>query len=250
MTRTPERIGDVLAKLTHDVLSVTINRPAARNTIGNGVLDGLETAIGIAEEHAVKVLVIRGSGGCFCAGPDLDELARLRANPGHAEAFAARLAGVLDRLESAPFGTVAVVEGHAVAAGCELLLACDVAIASTTARIGDGHLDYGLTPAAGGAVRLSRSLPKARARYLLLSGELLTGAEAQRWGLVTFAVEPVRLNAVTATVVDRIAGHGGRRIAAMKQLIGQVHDLPQEQASYLERLAFLGQLRYRTESGT
>jgi enoyl-CoA hydratase len=250
VTRTPERIGDVVAKLANGVLWVRINRPAARNTMSAGVLEGLATAIDIAEHNSVRVLVISGSGGCFCGGPDLDELAALRANPDEAEAFATRLATVLDRLESASFGTVAVVEGHAVAAGCELLLACDVAIAETTARIGDAHIEYGLTPAAGGSLRLSRYLSQQRARYLLLSGELLTGAEAERWGLVTFAVEPNRLSAVASTVIERIAGQGAHGIAAMKLLLTQTHMLPREQAGYLERQSFLRLLRnpLRTES--
>ena len=243
MTRTPERIGDIVAKLANGVLSVKINRPSARNTMSAGVLDGLDTAIDIAEHNGAAVLALSGSGGCFCGGPDLDELASLRANLDEAEAFATRLATVLDRLESAPFGTVAVVEGHAVGAGCELLLACDVAIAETTARIGDAHLEYGLTPTGGGSVRLPRYMSKQRARYLLLSGELLTGAEAERWGLVTFAVESTRLNTVASAVIERIAGQGAHGVAAMKQLMAQVQTLPREQAAYLERLAFLRQLR-------
>lgn len=232
------RIGDVLVKTSDDVVMATIDRPGVKNAINEGVIEGLDAALGIAEGSQAKVLVIRGAGGCFCSGVDLVELEHMRDQV-QVEKFMTRLGEVLDRIESAPLVTLAVVEGNAVAGGCELLLACDVAIASTTARIGDGHLEYGLVPAAGGSVRLSRYLPKARARYLLLSGELLSGDEAEQWGLITFAVRPGQLEVTASRLVLRFAGRSGSGLATVKRMIANACRLSLAQAQHLERAVFL-----------
>lgn len=242
MTISETRVGDVRATVAGEVVTATIDRPAVKNAINNGVVEGLEAVLDIAAEAAARILIIRGAGGSFCAGADLAELERMRDDPGQVDKFMARLGEVLDRIESAPFATVAVVEGYAVAGGCELLLACDVVLAATTARIGDRHLEYGLAPAAGGSVRLSRHLPKARARYLLLSGELLTADEAEQWGLVTFTVAADQLEVAAARVVARMAGRSRNGIAAIKRMIANADRLSQSQALHLERAVFIRHL--------
>ncbi|HVV10532.1 enoyl-CoA hydratase/isomerase family protein [Amycolatopsis sp.] len=213
-----KRAGEVLLRATENVVGATIDRPAARNAIDGGVIEGLAAAVDLAEETGARVLTIRGAGGTFCAGADLGCLERMRSDPARVEKFMAALGEVLDRIEAAPFGTVAVVEGFAVAGGCELLLACDVVVAATTARIGDRHAELGLAPAAGGSVRLAR-LPKARANYLLLSGELLSGEEAEHWGLVTMAVAPQDVELVADEVVTRLAGRSGQALAVTKRML-------------------------------
>ncbi len=242
MMTSTTRVGEVIVDTSEDVVIATIDRPGVRNAINDGVIDGLHAAVEVAEGSSARVLVIRGAGGSLCSGADLIELERMRADPVLVEKFMTRLGEVLDKLESAPFVTMAVVEGHAVAGGCELLLSCDVSVASTTARIGDGHLKYGLAPAAGSSVRLSQHLPKARARYLLLSGELLSGEDAERWGLVTFAVKPGQIETTVSRLVLRLAGRSRCGLATVKRMIANAGRLPQDQALHLERAIFLRHL--------
>jgi enoyl-CoA hydratase/carnithine racemase len=234
-----KRAGDVVVRLEDGVVTAMIDRPEVRNAISASVIEGLDAAVELARERQARVLVIRGSGGTFCAGADLRELELLRRQPARLEAFMAGLGDVLDRLETAPFPVVAVVEGHAVAGGCELLLACDVVIASATARIADRHLEYGLVPAAGSSVRLTHRLPAARASYLLLSADLLTGQQAAAWGLASCATTPERLEATVEQVVSRLASRSRDGAAAVKTMIGNARQLPRDEALRRERGLFL-----------
>jgi enoyl-CoA hydratase len=133
--------------------------------------------------------------------------------------YVTRLANVTERLESGPFVSLAVVEGFALAGGCELLLACDISVADVDARIGDRHLEYGLAPGAGGSVRLVRALPKAQARYLLLTGQAITGTQAAEWGLVTLAVPADDLDATAERIVGRLASRSGDALRAVKAMV-------------------------------
>jgi enoyl-CoA hydratase/carnithine racemase len=220
------------------VVHALIDRPDVRNAIDDDVIDGLAAAVDEAEQRRARVLVVRGSGGTFCAGADLLLLDRIRQDPGRVEKFMARLGAVLDRIENAPFASIAVVEGHAVAGGCELLLACDVAVATATARIGDRHVEYGLVPAAGGSVRLPRRLPKARANYLLLAGEMVSGEDAARWGLVTFAVPTEHIESAVAGIVSRLAGRSTDALATVKHMLGNADRLSRPEALERERALF------------
>lgn len=239
---TEKRVGDVLVGLHDNVVHALIDRPGVKNAINDGVIRGLAAAVDLAEEKRATVLVVRGAGGTFCAGADLALLEQMRADLGRARKFMSALGEVLDRMESASFGTVAVVEGHAVAGGCELLLACDVVVATTTSQIGDRHLEYGLVPAAGGSVRLPWRLPKARANYLLLTGEMVSGEQAAQWGLVTVAVAPEKLELAAAQVVARIAGRSGKAVGLVKQMITNADHRPRGEALHLERELFLRHL--------
>ncbi len=216
---TTTRAGDVVVAVDGSVVRVTIDRPAARNAINEAVVDGLEAALDVAEASRARVVVLRGAGGTFCAGADLKLVQTLIGDRELMAGYVTRLANVTERLESGPFVSVAVVEGFALAGGCELLLACDISVAADVARIGDRHLEYGLAPGAGGSVRLVRALPKAQARYLLLTGQAITGTQAAEWGLVTLAVPGVDLDTTAERIVGRLASRSGDALRAVKAMV-------------------------------
>ena len=239
------RVGDVVIREDGPVVRATIDRPEARNAISPSVVDGLEAAARRARDVDARVLVIRGAGGTFCAGADLGFVLSTIDQPGALEgggAFASvirRLNDVLDEVEAAPFASVAVVEGFALAGGCEILLACDVVVADEAARIGDRHLELGLLPGGGGSVRLYRALSPARARWLLLSGEIITGREAAEWGLVTRAVPRRDLDAVADAMVARLASRNADALAGAKEMIAAVRDVPVADGLAAEQRIFL-----------
>ncbi len=240
-TQLPIRIGDVLVRCEAGVLRAEIDRPASKNAINTAVIDGLEGAVDIATNTRARVLVLSGAGGTFCSGADLLELRAMRTDD-RSEAlktFMARLGTVLRAIETAPFTSLAVVEGHAVAGGCEIVLACDMAVAATNALIGDRHLEYGLVPAAGGSVRLARTLPRARANYLVLTGQLITGRQAADWGLVSTAVEPNEIASTVDSLAERLAGRSADAIATAKQMIWTAHQQPRDDALLQELRLFL-----------
>lgn len=233
-----ERVGDVLLDHEGPVWRATIDRPEARNAISLGVVDGLEAAVARAAAAGAAVLAVRGAGGTFCAGADLGVVLGGLDDFDGFKRYIVRLADVLDEIEAAPFASVAVVDGFALAGGCELLLACDVVVAAEEARIGDRHLELGLLPGAGGSVRLLRALSPARARWLLLSGEMLSGREAADWGLVTRAVAAAGLDAAAEAMIARLASRSPDALAGAKRMVGSVRDVPVAEGIGLERDLF------------
>jgi enoyl-CoA hydratase len=240
----PVRVGDVVLVEDGAVLRATIDRPEARNAISPSVMEGLEAAVARAREMNAKVLVLRGSAGTFCAGADLGFVLSTIDQPGTFEdggpfgEVIKRLNDVLLAIESAPFASVAVIEGFALAGGCEILLACDVVVADEAARIGDRHLELGLLPGGGGSVRLHKALTPARARWLLLSGEMLSGKEAADWGLVTRAVPNDQLDEVAEAMIARLASRSADALAGAKEMIDAVRDIPVPDGVLAERAIF------------
>ncbi|PRX50093.1 short chain enoyl-CoA hydratase [Prauserella shujinwangii] len=232
-------VGDVLITEQPDVITAMINRPTVRNAINEDVIDGLWAALNLAVSRTAKVLVVRGAEGCFCSGADLTLLLRLRRRPPALSRFMTRLGDLLTAWENAPLATIAVVEGYAVAGGCELLLACDLAIASSTAKIGDRHVENALVPAAGGSVRLTRALSKARAHYLLLTGDLLSAQAAAEWGLVSHVAPPSHLHEHLGRIIDRLVTRSPDALAAIKDMMRYVSEHPLEVSLRLEREIFL-----------
>jgi len=220
-------------------LRATIDRPEAMNAIDGHVVAGLEAAVDRAEAERARVLVLRGAGGTFCAGADLAYVLGLVDDRGALGDYVGRLAAVFDRLEAAPFASLCVVEGYALAGGCEILLACDIVLAAADAKIGDRHLEYGLLPGAGGSIRLERSLPSPRARWLLLSGEMISGAQAAEWGLVTHAFDAAELDAAVEAQVARLASRSRDALATAKRMAMEMRHLPFDEAIRAERERFL-----------
>ena len=240
-----DRVGDVVLVEDGPVLRATIDRPDARNAVSPSVMEGLEAAVHRARETNARVLVLRGSGGTFCAGADLAFVLSTIDQPGafeHDGAFASlirRLNAVLLDIEAAPFATVAVVEGFALAGGCEILMACDVVVADEKARIGDRHLELGLLPGGGGSVRMHKALTPARSRWLLLSGEMISGTEAAEWGLVTRAVPRDRLDEVAEAMIARLASRSADALAGVKEMVSAGRDIPVADGIEAERRIFV-----------
>lgn len=213
-----QRSGDVVTEIKGAVARVLIDRPAARNALSPAVIAGLRAAITAATEAGCPVLVLRGAGGTLSAGADLKHLEGIRHEPAALRAYITSIGEAVQLLADAPFISVCVVERYALAGGCEILLACDLAVVSEEARIGDRHLEYGLLPGAGGSVRLARAVPGAVARRLLFTGEMIDGAAAARAGLVSHAVPGERVDAEVDALVARLAGLSGSALREMKGL--------------------------------
>ena len=156
---------------------VTIDRPERRNAVDRDALAGLEEAVAfaVAAQPATRALVLTGAGGHFCAGADLTGL--------EDESFAATLRRVLNALHDAPFPTIAAVEGAALGAGTQLAIACDLRIASPTARFGIPAAKLGLMVDQWTVRRLALLAGHGTARAMLLAAEVLDGHGAVRIGL-------------------------------------------------------------------
>jgi enoyl-CoA hydratase/carnithine racemase len=237
-----QRVGDVVIDVDGAVARALIDRPAAKNALSPAVLDGLGAAVDTATAAGCSVFVVSGAGGTLSAGADLPHLETLLGDQGALTAYIASIGAVLDRIEAAPFVSVAVVGEYALAGGCEILLACDLAVVAEEARIGDRHLEYGLLPGAGGSVRLPRAVPAAQARRLLFTAEMIDGATAARWGLASHAAPAAELDAAVEALVARLARHSGEALAGMKRMYRDSSALPPGQALAAERAALVEHL--------
>lgn len=203
------------------VATVTLDRPDAMNAVTTALAVALEQAVHVAGRDAgVRVIVIRGSGGNFCAGGDFAEVQRLRAQGsvvlrGLFEAFRAACAAV----EAVPQPVVAVVEGVAMAGGFELMQACDLVLVRHDARISDNHANFGMVPGGGGSQRLPRLVGRQRALGLLLSGERISGMQAVEWGLAFKSFSADSFDADVTTFVERLAGRRADALRTIKRLV-------------------------------
>ena len=164
---------------------ITINRPDARNAVNSDVAQGIESAIDrIEEDSEVWVGILTGArtekGYIFCAGADLKQMS---VDPGGMSTEKGGFAGFVQRERTKPI--IAAVDGPALAGGTELVLACDMVVASRTAKFGIPEVKRNLVAAAGGLFRLPRKLPRNIAMELALTGSLEFPAErAHHFGLV------------------------------------------------------------------
>lgn len=161
------------------ILVIAINRPQQRNAVNQAVSLAIVAALDrLDADPALRVGIITGRGGSFCAGMDLKAFV-----DGERPEIAGRgFAGVTEAPPKKPL--IAAVEGFALAGGCELALACDLIVAARTAWFGLPEVTRGLVAGSGGLVRLPRRIPEAIALEYALTGERMDAATAHRWGLV------------------------------------------------------------------
>ena len=199
-----------------DVLVITVQRPEARNAINQEMARMIDAALRrLDAEEQLSVGILTGSGGVFSAGMDLKEF----LNTGRPPLVDDRgFAGLTRATIRKPL--IAAVDGWALGGGCELALACDLIVASESARFGLPEVSRGLIAAEGGIIRLPQRLPYHLAMEMILTGEPLGAQRAAQCGLVNRLV-PVGESVVTAalTLAHRIARNGPLALAAAKQVI-------------------------------
>jgi enoyl-CoA hydratase len=166
------------------VMTITVNRPQALNALNPATLEDLLRCCGhIRADGDVRAVVITGAGEkAFVAGADIAAMVAMSALEGRA--FARHGQRVMRELEELPIPVIAAVNGFALGGGLELALACDLVLASQSAKFGQPEINLGIIPGFGGTQRLARRIGVAAARLMIYSGEAVTAEEALRLGLV------------------------------------------------------------------
>jgi enoyl-CoA hydratase/carnithine racemase len=231
----------VLVRVDGDVGHVELHRPHARNAITVALAEALHDAL-VDLAGRARVIVVRGAGGHFCAGGDVDEVTRLAAEGGLRGLFDAfhRACSVVATL---PVPVVAAVEGSATAGGFEFVQAADVVVVRDDAVLADNHARLGQVPAGGGSQRLPRLLGAQRALSHILLGERLSGAEAVTLGLAWRSAPADGFEALVDDVVARLLRADPSAAARTKRLVheglrGSLADgLARETDVVLEHLA-------------
>ena len=188
------------------VVGLTLNRPEQYNALSRELLGLLQAELDrIKDDPGVRVVVITGKGRAFCAGHDLKEMASERERAKLQELFGA-CSEMMLALTRLPQPVVALVDGIATAAGCQLVAACDLALATSNARFATSGIKYGLfcsTP----MVAVARNVPRKAAMEMLLTGDFIEAEDAHRLGLVNQVVAPEKLedafDALLARLLDK-----------------------------------------------
>jgi 2-(1,2-epoxy-1,2-dihydrophenyl)acetyl-CoA isomerase len=227
----------ILTACADGVATITLNRPQARNAFDMTMRKDLEAAlVDLEGDPAVRALVVRGAGEHFCAGGDVKQMRdnSLTAAEGQSRVEAINRAILALARFRAP--TIAMVDGAAAGAGCNLALACDLVVASDRARFGEVFARIGLIPDAGGTYFLPRRVGVARAKELAFTADILDAREAERIGLINRVVPAAELEAETYALARRIAEGPPRVLAAAKALIDRSAGLDLESALHWEAL--------------
>ncbi|KAB2866190.1 MAG: enoyl-CoA hydratase [Bauldia sp.] len=225
---TPAREGNdppVLIERRAAVALLTLNRPEKLNTLSEAMLAALTAAIrDLSADGTIAALVICARGKAFSAGHDLRELTARRGDPDGGKAYFAdimrRCARLMQAIVASPKPVIAAVEATAVAAGCQLVATCDLAVAAKEARFGTTGINNGLfcsTP----MVPLSRNVPQKRALEMLMLGGLISAEDAERYGLVNRVVPQSEVIPTAITMAEIIASKSKAAIALGKRAFYQ-----------------------------
>ncbi|HEY3612714.1 MAG TPA: enoyl-CoA hydratase [Gaiellales bacterium] len=196
------------------VRTLALNRPERRNALSLALLQELTATLAeTAADTSVHAVIVRGEGSGFCAGHDLAEMNGCSL-PSARELFDT-CSAMMMAIHRLPQPVIAQVHGIATAAGCQLVAACDLAIASEDARFATSGIRYGLfcsTP----MVEVSRAIGRKRALEMLLTGDMIDAPTAADWGLVNRVVPRDRLDAETRELAARISGFSSHALAVGK----------------------------------
>ncbi len=174
------------------LVRVTLNRPAQRNALDQAMIDALHRVLDeLQDDMGVGAMILRGGGDkAFAAGADIGQLRDRKRD----DAFRSINTRLFQRLEEAAFPTIAAVHGWCLGGGCELAMACDLRVASESARFGQPEVGLGIIPGAGATYRLPRLVGMGMARELIFSGRIIDAAEAKAIGLVNRVVPEDQLD--------------------------------------------------------
>jgi enoyl-CoA hydratase/carnithine racemase len=228
------------------VATLTLDNPAARNALSLAMIEALSSAIAdIAAAPDVRAVVIAGDGPAFSSGHDLREIAAHRNDRDGGRQFNEQLmaacSGMMQAIVDLPKPVIAAIEGVATAAGCQLVAACDLAIAGEQARFATPGVNIGLfcsTP----LVAIARSISRKHAMEMALTGALYSAGEAERFGLINRVVSPGRALAEAQTMAAGFAARSSKVLAIGKKTFYEQIELDLAEAYALAGRAMVDNL--------
>jgi len=221
-----------------NVARVWLNRPWKKNCVTLPILKRLDEIITeVDADPELRVLVLRGRGGTFCSGFDLDELQADYIGTSTAMDVAVISAKVCDRLYSMSTPSVAVLEGYVTAGGFELMISCDFAISADDARIGDFHIRRALFGGAGPIYRVPRMIGIRKTKELMLTGKLLSGTEAVDFGLINSSAPGEELDATVEEFISHLTDKSPFQMRITKMTIDRSLEADIQSLMVMEHLA-------------
>ncbi len=219
---------------------LVLNRPGKRNALDQAMWQAIPPLLArAAADPGIKVLGVRGAGGCFAAGADIAEFGTAYATRDSTARYAADIAAAMDGLADFAKPSIALIEGACVGGGMGLALACDLRFAADTARLGITPAKLGLVYPLGDTKRLVQAVGPAVAKDLLFTGRLVDAAEALSLRLVNRVVPAVELEQAVLDYAAQVAATSQYTARATKRMVahvlaGQVSDTPGTVAEFLD----------------
>jgi enoyl-CoA hydratase len=200
---------------------ITLNRPQALNALNQSLLSELMQALAAFDtDEAIGAIVITGSERAFAAGADIKEMADASEDEMRQRGFV----DLFDGIRRVKKPVIVAVSGFALGGGCELALACDIIVASETAKFGQPEVTIGVIPGAGGTQRLTLAVGKALAMEMILNNRLLTATEALQFGLVNRVLPVERVLDESIALAAEIAARAPLAVRAAKQAVNQAFE--------------------------
>jgi enoyl-CoA hydratase len=236
------------------IVTLTMNRPEVKNALNPEMLCRMADAYDVIDGDAeIRVVILTGAGGAFCAGADLDQLVSrsIKGLPPENE-FEERVRsdysiifkGLLRNYKlTKPL--IAAIEGPCIAGGTEILQATDIRVAGEGATFGISEVRWSLFPMGGSTVRLRRQISYTRAMELLLTGDHYPAEEMERIGLIGRVVPKGQALATARQIAERIASNGPLAVQAIKRSVQETEGLPEKEALEIEQR--IGQPVFQSE---
>jgi len=202
------------------IAKITINRPNVMNALTPALLKEMKVAVEDAgKDTNVRVVIITGMGRAFSAGVDLLSLGEIKLKGGAVGPVLDDPArAVIDIIQTIPKVVIAAVNGYCITGALEIVLGCDLIVASENAKFGDTHTRWGLRPSWGMSQRLPRKIGLLKAKEMSFTAELITAKEAERIGLVNMAVAADKMEYIVQQLAEKIIANSADAIAAYKYL--------------------------------
>ena len=226
---------NVMVETDGPIAVVTLNRPQALNALSYALVKDLSLAMQeLDRDSAVRVIIVTGGEKVFAAGADIKEM----ADRGPFDERIHERLGYRDQINKITKPVIAAVSGFALGGGCELAMSCDIIIASETARFGQPEVNLGIIPGSGGTQRLTHLVGKHRAMEMVLTGDIINAADAERFGLVNRVVPVELLLEEAKNVARKIAGKPALAIKEAKEAVLKAANTGLDEGLEFERKAF------------
>lgn len=227
--------ANILVEKKGSVGLIQLNRPKALNALNAELLDELGQALfDLDADDKVGAIVVTGSEKAFAAGADIKEM----AEAGAVQMLLEQRIDRFDRITQVKKPVIAAVSGWALGGGCELAMACDMIVASETAKFGQPEITIGVIPGAGGTQRLTRAVGKAMAMEMVLNNRHLSAAEAYQFGLINKVVPADEYLTAAMEMAESIAAMPPLAVRFGKEMVNQAFETSLSEGMADERRSF------------
>lgn len=225
----------IKAEIRGNVGLITLHRPKALNALCDGLLDDLiHAANSFDNNDSIGAIVITGSEKAFAAGADIKEMSKRN----YVECYTKNQFKNWGDIAKITKPTIAAVSGFALGGGCELAMMCDIMIAAENAKFGQPEITLGVIPGCGGTQRLIRAIGKSKAMEMILTGNMINAAQAERDGLVCKVVPNDKLIDSAIEMASKIASFSRPAVAMAKETVNAAYELNLEEGLRFERRIF------------